>query len=85
MVADIIKRAVGKRCTHCTFVKDVKGANKIELHVFDEEGVAKKLRIGVDKDLHDFKEEDMKNLLHIVFKQIFTKSWSKEAEEEFRK
>lgn len=84
-IPQLIKGAVGKKCTYCSFVKDSNGETKLKVNVLSEEGVKKELRFNVHKEVNQLTEQDVKDLLHLVFKQIFTKSWNKEAEEVFRK
>lgn len=84
-ITKLIKEAIGTRCTYASFVKDVKGKNKIKLNVLTEEGKKKELRFNVDKPITELTDNDLKDLLHVVFKQIFTTSWNNEAEKIFQK
>lgn len=84
-IPNLIKSAIGTKCTYASFVKDSEGNNKLKINVLTEEGKKLELRFNVDKPLMDLTENDLKDLLHVIFKQIFTKSWNKEAEEIFQK
>lgn len=84
-IPNIIKNAVGTKCTYASFLKNTDGDTKLQLHVLTDEGKKKELRFNVGKPVVELNEQDIKDLLHIVFKQIFTKSWNEEAESIFRK
>lgn len=84
-ITKLIKEAIGARCTYASFVKDVKGEDKLKLNILTEEGKKKELRFNVDKPITELTDNDLKDLLHVVFKQIFTTSWNSEAEKIFQK
>ena len=84
-IPNLIKKAIGTKCTYASFVKDRNGDNKLKLNVLTDEGKKKELRFNVEKPLIELTQDDLKDLLHVVFKQIFTKSWNKEAEQVFQK
>ena len=84
-IPNIIKNAIGTKCTFASFVKDTKGNLKLKLIVYTENDSKKELRFNIDKELNKWTEQDLKDLLHVVFKQIFTRSWNKEAENLFHK
>lgn len=84
-VPNIIKKAVGAKCTYASFLTNVKGELKLQLHVLTEDGKKNELRFNVGKPVAELTEQDLKDLLHVVFKQIFTKSWDKQADELFQK
>lgn len=84
-IPNLIKSAVGTKCTYASFVKDFKGENKLKLNILTEEGKKRELRFNVEKPIKDLTENDLKDLLHVVFKQIFTTSWNNEAEQIFQK
>lgn len=83
-IPNLIKKAIGTKCTYASFLKDRNGDTKLKLNVFTETG-KKELTFNVDKPVTQLNEQDLKDLLHIVFKQIFTKSWNNEAEQMFQK
>lgn len=84
-IPQLIKGAIGNKCTYCSFVKNINGETKLKVNVLSEDGLKKELRFNVDKEVKNLTENDVKDLLHVIFKQIFTKSWNKEADEVFRK
>lgn len=84
-IPNLIKNAIGTKCTYASFVKDSKNEIKLKLNILTEEGGKKELRFNVNKPVNELTSDDLKDLLHVAFKQIFTKSWNSEAEQMFQK
>jgi len=84
-IPSLIKKAIGTKCTFASFVKNINNETKLKVVVLTEDGKKKELRFNVHKEVNELTEKDVKELLHIVFKQIFTKSWNEDAENLFQK
>ena len=67
-IPQLIKGAIGNKCTYCSFVKNINGETKLKVNVLSEDGLKKELRFNVDKEVKNLTENDVKDLLHVIFK-----------------